>query len=444
MNIRKIIILSLTAFACLIAGIALLRASENGKAKPIAAIKPPTVRCIKLASLSYPVVESFYGTLEPNIRVDMAFQVAGRIATLGHQTTQTLQPGDIIRTGQALATVESQRYEAAVVQANAMTQQAKAAMVEASANIAEASAKFKDAEQNLERIHLLKRSDAANKRDVERTEIAHQQASATLQAATARYDAAEAAYNAALPNETLAQVDLDDTTLRAPMDGLVASVTAEVGQIVKAGQPVVSLVDLSKVKLVIGVVERKLPLLKVGQKAAVDVLALKVQADLLRGSQVLAGPRHGKISVIPPAADPKDNLFKVQLIFDNADGLLRPGMVARADVTILERQAVAIPADATVRSGDTAVAFFIDRQLPIDLNFEPLASGRIDIPTNVARRVELKSVVFDKDHYLLLDMPNDYDQLIVEGFTQLTDGQRVRVLGDSIVTHTANAVGPVP
>ncbi len=441
MNTRKTIILSLTAFACLIAGIALLRASENGKAKPVAASKPAVVRCIKLASLSYPVIESFYGMLEPNIRVDMAFQVAGRIATLG---TQPLQPGDIIRTGQVLATVESQRYEAAVAQANAMTQQAKATMVEARANIAEARAKFEDAEQNLERIHLLMRSGAANKRDVERTEIEHQQASATLQAVTARYDATEAAYNAALPNETLAQVDLDGATLRAPMDGLVASVTAEVGQIVKAGQPVVSLVDLSKIKLVIGVVERKLPLLKVGQKASVDVLALKVQADLLQDSQVLAGPRHGKISVIPPAADPKDNLFKVQLIFDNVDGLLRPGMIARADVTILERQVVAIPADAAVRSGDTVAAFFIDRQLPIGLNFEPLASGRIDVPANVARRVEFKSVIFDKDHYLLLDMPNDYDRLIVEGFTRLTDGQRVRVLDDSIVAHTANAAEPAP
>ena len=78
------------------------------------------------------------------------------------------------------------------------------------------------------------------------------------------------------------------------------------------------------------------------------------------------------------------------------------------------------------------------------MNFEPLASGRIDVPANVARRVEFKSVIFDKDHYLLLDMPNEYDRLIVEGFTRLTDGQRVRVLDDSIVAHTANAAEPAP
>ena len=122
MNVGKTVTLSLAAFASLIAGMALLRASENGNAKSVAASRPAVVRCIELTALPYPVTESFYGMLEANVRVDMAFQVAGRITTLGRQSTEPLQPGDVVRRGQVLATVESQRYEAARAQANAMTQ----------------------------------------------------------------------------------------------------------------------------------------------------------------------------------------------------------------------------------------------------------------------------------------------------------------------------------
>ena len=333
---------------------------------------------------------------------------------------QRVQEGDVI------AKLEPARYEAAVEQADASMDEVKASMDSAQAGIDQAQVRFDDAQRELDRFLDLQRRNAANNREVEKAEVELRLAKAELSAAEARLAATLAEYKAARAAYTMANVNLQDSILKSPMDATVAAIPVEVGQMVAAAQPVVALVDTAKVKLVLGVVESRLPLLRQGQQVAVIVRALASQSKLLSDSVDLSRPRMGTVTVVPPAADSTTGLFNVEVELSNPKGLLRPGMVGKATVAVMEKQAIAIPATAAVRSGDRAWAFFVSDGYQTGLDLGALGSASVEVPTTVAKRIWFEPIVFDKDYYLVEEPPEGLELLIVEGQTRLRDGQTVR------------------
>jgi multidrug efflux pump subunit AcrA (membrane-fusion protein) len=218
--------------------------------------------------------------------------------------------------------------------------------------------------------------------------------------------------------------------LRSPMKAIVANVPVEVGQMVMPGQSVMTLVDLTRVKLVLGVVERKLPLLRKGQRVQVEIQALAAQAAIVGDAKELTKPREGLVTIVPPAANSVTGLFNVEIELPNPESLLRAGMVGRAIVTVMERRALAVPADAVVRSGDKYLAFFVARGYNAGLDLGGLGKAAVTAPTTIARRVAIEPVSIDKDVYLVTGVPEGLDELIVEGQSRLSDGQPVTVVGD--------------
>ncbi len=399
--------------------------------------KPASVRCAQLIKQNYTSTESFYGLIEAQIRVDMAFQIAGRIERLGNRRDTPLKENQIIQEGSVIARLEPLRYEAAVQQANAAMETAKAEMATASAQIAQANAQLQDAKRDLRRLLRLRDRQATTSREVEKAKLQLQLAKAALESARAMLSSAQAAYRSARAASTMANVNLQDTVLTSPMKATVAAMPVEIGQMVEAGQTVATLMDLSKAKLVVGVVERKVPLLQEGQKVSVDVLALSSQADLLSDSDLLSQPHQGLITVVPPAADQDTGLFDVEIELDNEERLLRPGMIGKATVTVTEHRAFAIPASVAVRSGDRAWAMFVSRGAGLDP--EPVSKVNSDAPATVAQRVWFKPLLFDKEYYLVKELTDGLDQLIVEGHRHLEDGQAVRVI-DTVSDPALNAV----
>lgn len=399
---------------------------------------PAVVRCVPIQARMYPITESFYGKLKANVHVALSFQIAGRIVQLGPAANMAWTESDTVVSGQVLAQLEPTRYEARVAQSTALIARARAGIVEGDAEIAYQVATLADAEHNLKRTGTLASRHAAHQRDLEKAELEYKLAQAALDAAQARSATARALYEEALSNLTMAEVNLADTILRAPFDGAVARRPTEIGQMVQPGETILSLVDLSSLKLVVGVVERRLPLLRVGQPVKVEVLALDAPARLLTDETTTIGGRGGIVSVIPPAADPRDGLFKVQIRLDQCDDTLHPGMVARAKITVMEKRSVAIPAEAAMRMGNSAYAFFINRQTsPV---MDPASSQPPDVETfaAVARHVRFEPTLFGSDHYLVADLPDNCKELVVEGFNQLSDGQLVRVIHEPLWNRTAS------
>lgn len=413
------------------------RARRVGPVTGQRVVKPAVVRCASLAEASHTLTESFYGLIEPKTRVDMAFQIAGRISQLGRDKDHPLRENQVIEKGDVIARLEPLRYEAAVEQARASMATAKAQMATASADIAQVNAELQDAKSDLRRLWRLQNRQATTEREVEKADLSVKLAQARLDAASAKLSSAQAAYRSARAASTMANVDLQDTVLRAPVTATVAVIPIEVGHMIGPGQTVATLMELDTVKLVVGVVERKVPLLREGQKVMVDILAISSQSNLLSASRDLRRPREGVITMVPPAADDRSGLFTVEIDLPNEDGLLNPGMIGKAVVTITQQRAVAIPASAAVRSGDRAWVFFVDPVYRTGLNLGPVGQATIEVPATVARRVWLEPVVFGKESYLVRDLPEQFDQLIVEGHTRLRDGQIVKIIDLQPAASTA-------
>ena len=106
MKSRKKILL---VFACCVAFVLLfatVRLRQVRAAHPAPVIKPAVVRCMPLEPRPYRVTESFYGTIEANVRVDMAFRVPGRIAQLGPGADRMLRENDRVEVGDVIARLE--------------------------------------------------------------------------------------------------------------------------------------------------------------------------------------------------------------------------------------------------------------------------------------------------------------------------------------------------
>jgi Cu(I)/Ag(I) efflux system membrane fusion protein len=136
--------------------------------------------------------------------------------------------------------------------------------------------------------------------------------------------------------------------IHAPWAGTVIRIGARAGQFVTPNTELYMMVDLEQVWVYADVYEYEVPWVKVGDE--VEMTLASVPGKTFRGT----------LDYIYPYAEAKTRTTKVRVIFDNADRLLRPDMFA--DITIsTDRQedAIVIPAEAVVRSGDRTQAFVV-------------------------------------------------------------------------------------
>jgi HlyD family secretion protein len=235
-----------------------------------------------------PVMLVAPGRVEPaREAVKLAFEAQGRIAEI------LVDEGDSVTAGQVLARLDDRLARARVAAAEAGLAQAKAryllarrgprredlAAARAEADAAAAAAAHRGAEQ--ERSEQLGKAGALADSLVEADSAAARVARAQASAASARYESlsrgtrveqveeATAAIALAQAELDAAKVALDQTSLRAPSDGVILRRTAEIGQLVTLvnPQPVVSLADLRQLEIRTEVDEADIAAVSVGQTA---------------------------------------------------------------------------------------------------------------------------------------------------------------------------------
>jgi multidrug efflux system membrane fusion protein len=116
------------------------------------------------------------------------------------------------------------------------------------------------------------------------------------------------------------ELEIAHTRIRAPFDGIIDSRAVEVGDYLKVGAPVAVIVDQTPYLVVGEVSEREVGYLKVGQKAA---------ANLISGQSV-----SGKISFIAVTADAATRTFRVEVRVPNPNLDLREGMTAEIRIPL--------------------------------------------------------------------------------------------------------------
>ncbi|MDR7420249.1 MAG: efflux RND transporter periplasmic adaptor subunit [Armatimonadota bacterium] len=235
--------------------------------------------------------------------------------------------------------VGAQQVDAAQAQVKALRAQRDAAAAHeavAARQVRQAHAALQAAETNRLQVEL--RAQDASIADAQM-----RQAQAGLRAALVAYDvvsqreqevvAARAQLAQAQATLRLTQAQYDNTILRAPAAGLVITKSAEIGDVVAAGQRLFAIARLDRVWLRVFVSEPDLPHVRVGQPTAVYV-------DAFPGR-----PFAGTVSEISQQAEftPRNVqtreervklVFGVKIMLENPERFLKPGMPADAEIAI--------------------------------------------------------------------------------------------------------------
>ncbi|HEX7118426.1 MAG TPA: efflux RND transporter periplasmic adaptor subunit [Longimicrobiales bacterium] len=211
----------------------------------------------------------------------------------------------------------------------------------------------------------------------------------------AKYAADRAAADLRLLSERL-----DRTTIRAPIDGILDARMVEVGTMVAPGTPVVRLVDVATVKVVGGVPERYAPDIREGAKAVIAF-------DVLGGRAF-----DGRVGFVAATVDPQDRTVPVEIVVDNPDGVIKPGMVAT--IAIVRRRldaAVVVPQEAVLRTEDGYVVYVAaERDGIVVAEARPVVTG-----ASRDDRVVIESGI----------APGD--RIVVVGQQELAPGDRLQV-----------------
>jgi len=214
--------------------------------------------------------------------VRVAPEVGGQLATI------KVQKGASVRAGDVVAELSADELTASVAQARAALAAAKAdrdnvyAGVRAeeraglASEIAKAKSRLEYAEQQFARTSYLARSDTATQQSLDQATNDVASARADVAEAQANYDAAQAGptreeraiadaqVKAASAALAVLERQLDKTILRAPADGVVSVIVAEVGENIRAGQPVLAIEQAGKQWLSFNVREDNLHGIRVG------------------------------------------------------------------------------------------------------------------------------------------------------------------------------------
>jgi membrane fusion protein (multidrug efflux system) len=199
------------------------------------------------------------------------------------------------------------------------------------AQVADAEAKLSLATSNYDRWKPLGDRGIASRATVEQYKSALDQARASLAEAKAR---------------------VGDHVIRAPFSGVVGLSDIAPGALVNPGTPIVSLDDLSVIRVDFDVPDRYLDILREG-------LPITARTDAGSG-----GVERGRIAYIDTRVDQETRAVKARAEFPNADGRLKPGVLMRVGVDKSERDALAAPESAIQYEGDLTFVFVIVRRGP--------------------------------------------------------------------------------
>ena len=297
------------------------------------------------------------------IRGDMtslAPKIAGYVMTVEVQDNQTVRAGDV------LFRIDERDYRARLAQAEANVEAAQARLTNVDAETplqhalirqAEAQKLASVAEMNLarkasDRRRELIRTNAVSQAQVDesdaalsKTEAGVSAASATVEAQRQRIavlasqrEAAVAAVAQAHAARDLAQIDLDNTVVRAPVDGVIGNRQVRIGRLVAPGTSLLDIVPVQDVWVVANFKETQIEHIRPGQRARIKVDGYPHQT--IEGVVDSFAPGSGSAFTLLPADNATGNFIRVvqrvpvKIRFANnpLSGRLVPGLSARVEI----------------------------------------------------------------------------------------------------------------
>lgn len=282
-------------------------------------------------------VVSASGAVRALTTVEVGSQVSGQITALSADFNSEVKAGEII------ARIDPQTFESRVESANADVLSAQAGLNVQKANIVSAEASVAQAERNYERLQTLYGTNAIAQSTLEDTELAVAVARANLEVSRAQLNASKATLSQRNASLKSAQVDLERTIIRSPIDGVVISRNVDVGQTVAASfsAPILFTIaqNLEDIRIDAAVVEADIGGINSGDAAKFTVDAYPDQTFT------------GTVEQVRLASETLQNVVTYTVVIEarNPNGRLLPGMTANVEITADKRENVLRIAETAVR-----------------------------------------------------------------------------------------------
>lgn len=347
---------------CIVSGMIWKEQSQPKPVEDDVALVQTTVIRVSEQAQDY----SYSGEVRGRYESQLAFQVGGKIIK------RNVDLGSTVNAGDALMEIDAKDI-AQTVNANA-------------AQVYSAQSQLKLAENNLNRYRQLYEQNAISQAQLDQYQSSYDAAVAAVQQTSAQY--------------TQGANQLGYSTLYANSAGVISGINAETGQIVSAGQSVLTLVQDGEREIEINVPENRIEELRKAEQIQVTFWALPgVAAD-------------GKVREISPIANKISRTFKVRISLINPPAEIKLGMTST--VTVVHsgsKQTASIPLSAIYQTGDTPNVWIVQNDTA---TLRPIKVGR-----------------FEDNQVDVLEGLQNSDVVVTAGVHKLKEGQKVRTAGDN-------------
>jgi RND family efflux transporter MFP subunit len=211
---------------------------------------------------------------------------------------------------------------------------AKLALNEAQANQELAQVRYDLAVNDVNRNRPLVEAHAIAASEFQRFESDQKARAAELQLAKVRVENAE---------KTLA-----DIVIRAPFSGIVSERLVQVGEYVRNDTAVAKLIATQTLRLLLNIPEPSVSSIHVEQEVSFALSSFPGRTF------------NGKVARVSPAVRNSSRDMLIEVLIENSDNVLRPGFFASARVRLEDASAVAIPAVAVRKQGDSHKVFVVE------------------------------------------------------------------------------------
>ncbi|TWT67592.1 Toluene efflux pump periplasmic linker protein TtgA precursor [Posidoniimonas polymericola] len=340
----------------------------------------------------------------------LGFETAGRVLELGlNDRGEPLDEGDQVQAGQMLARLDDRIY---------------------AARRAEAVANLEQAASDLRRDRRLFEQGRGALTEAEYQDTLTRQAVAKAQL-------------------EVATKNLEDSVLVSPVNGTISRRMIEAGESVAAHSTVFEVVENDNLLLVVDVPESRVRELEARMRevrqASSDNRTTDPEEKVFRARVHLEGRDafgnrppaiDAEVHQIAQVADDRTKLFEVEVRIDNSERLLRPGMVATAELVTKRILAYRVPDVAVMFRGGAAFLFTVrEEPTPVEALFWQV--GQADL--RVANRVDLDQWV-DQGEAIIVPAENlELRPVVTRGQQRLTDGQFVRVVNPDALHGASDA-----
>lgn len=322
----------------------------------------PLVRTQKMQLNGNGQSSGYPGEVRGRYETQLAFQVSGKISK------RNVELGSVVNAGDVLMEIDAKDIQQTVN----IT----------SAQMASAESQLNLAQSNLERYRKLFEQGAVSRAQLDQYENAYEVAAAAVRQTAAQY--------------TQGANQLGYSALVADSTGVIAAVNAEAGQVVSAGQVVLTLVKDGEREIEISIPENRIEDLRNAQQIRVTFWALPdVTVE-------------GKVREISPVADKITRTYKARISLQNPPAGVNLGMTANVAIASAgSRQAVYIPLAAIYQTGDTPGVWVVANET---VSLRPVKVG-----------------AFGDGQIQVLEGLQDGDVIVTAGVQKLREGQKVRL-----------------